>query len=285
MKHEYLVVLRIVAVSIAVLAHLADTNVASAQRKEPLPKALEGVEIIEHPDTTIPLDLEFTDSSEKKVTLRQLFDSDRPVLLTLNYSNCPMLCSLQLNGLFDALKLMQWDMGDKFQMITISIDPLETPERADLTKRKYLKIYRRAGSIQGYHCLVGKEENIRALADAVGFHYKYDRDTRQYLHAAVTMVITPDGRISRYLYGVDYDPQTLRFSLLEAAEGKVGSPMEQILLFCFHYDAEKGRYGPAAFRLMQVGGCMTVLVLGSTIWILRRREKSRLRPERSEETE
>jgi protein SCO1 len=192
----------------------------------------------------------------------------------LNYSNCPMLCSLQLNGLFDALKRMPWAIGDKFEMVTVSFDPLETPERARLTKQKYLEIYRRAGAAEGWHFLTGNEGNIKKLTDAVGFRYRYSESQRQYIHVAVTYILTPEGHLSRYLYGVTYDPQTLRLSLLEATDGKIGSTTDQILLFCYHYDAESGRYGPAAYRLMQLGGAITMLILGGGIWMLRRREKA-----------
>jgi protein SCO1 len=263
---------RIAAMALMILG-FAIVLPARAERTEPLPKELEGVGVTEHLGDQIPLDLAFVDSDGKPVALKQYFDGRRPVVLTLNYSNCPMLCSLQLNGLFDALKRMPWDIGDKFQMITVSFDPLETPERAQMTKQKYLEIYRRAGAAEGWHFLTGREENIKKLTDAVGFRYRYSEAKHQYFHAAVTFILTPDGHVSRYLYGVQYDPQTVRLSLLEAADGKIGSTTDQILLFCFHYDAESGRYGPAAFRLMQVGGGFTVLLVGGGIWMLRRREK------------
>jgi len=225
----------------------------------------------------VPLDLECVDSDGKPGVLKQFFVGRRPVVLTLNYSNCPMLCSLQLNGLFDALKRMPWEIGGKFEMITVSFDPLETPQRARKTKQKYLNVYRRPGAAAGWHFLTGQEENIKRLADAVGFRYRYSEAQRQYIHAAVTFILTPDGRVSRYLYGVEYDPQTIRLSLLEATDGKIGSTVDQILLFCYHYDAESGRYGPAAFRLMQLGGGLTVLVVGGGIWILWRRDKAKSR--------
>lgn len=255
----------------ALLMTLAIASPCAAQRAEVLPRALREVGVDEHLDRRIPLDLKFVDSSGAAVSLDKYFDGQRPVLLTLNYSNCPMLCSLQLNGLFDGLEKMPWDLGDQFRMITVSIDPLETPQRARMTKQKYLKMYRRAGSADGYHCLTGREDQIQRLAEAVGFRYSYSADTGQYAHAAVTMVLTPDGRLSRYLYGVDYDPQTVRFSLLEAGEGQIGTTVEQILLFCFHYDSAKGRYGPAAFRLMRLGGALTVFVLVVAVLTLRRR--------------
>jgi protein SCO1 len=250
---------------------------ARAQRAEPLPEELKGVGVTEHPGEQIPLDLEFVDSDGKPVMLKQFFDGKRPVVLTLNYSNCPMLCSLQLSGVFDALKRMPWAVGDQFDMITVSFDPLETSERARMTKQKYLDIYRRAGAAEGWHFLTGREEDIKKLADAVGFRYRYSEVKRQYFHVAVTFILTPDGRLSRYLYGVEYDPQTLRLAMVEAAGGKIGSTTDQILLFCYHYDAESGRYGPAAFRLMQLGGGLTILIGGGAIWILRRREKAKMR--------
>jgi protein SCO1 len=258
--------------AVATMVFLAATA-AKAQRAEPLPKELEGVGVTEHLNEQVPLDLPFIDSNGKKVRLKQYFDGKRPVMLTINYSNCPMLCSLQLNGLFKALGSMKWDIGDQFEMVTVSMDPLETPERAHMTRQKYLKIYQRPGAAKGWHFLTGREENINQLANAVGFRYQYSAEKRQYLHVAVTFILTPDGRVSRYLYGVEYDPQTLRLSLLEASDGKIGTTTDRILLFCFHYDAQSGRYGPAAFRLMQVGGGFTVLVLGVAIWTLRRREK------------
>lgn len=246
-----------------------------AQRKEPLPQELEGVGVTEHLNQALPLELEFVDSSGKRVKLQQFFDGRRPVVLTLNYSDCPMLCSLHLNGLFAALKRMPWDIGDKFQMITVSINPQESPERARMTKQKYMEAYGRPGAAEGWHFLTGREEDIKRLADAVGFHYRFLADSRQYLHAAVTFILTPDGRVSRYLYGVQYEAQTLRLSLLEAADGKIGTAADQILLFCFHYDADQHRYGPAAFRLLQVGSGLTVVILGGVVLILRRRDKGR----------
>jgi protein SCO1 len=266
---------RLTATTAVAIVGLAIAPQAQADRKEPLPPELEGVGVTEHLGDQSPLDLEFVDSDGKPVVLKQFFDGKRPVVLTLNYSNCPMLCSQQLNGVFKALKQMPWNLGEQYEMVTVSFDPLETPERARLTKQKYLDIYRRAGADEGWHFLTGKEANIHKLTEAVGFRYKYSESKRQYFHQAVTFILTPDGRISRYLYGVEYDPQTFRLSLLEAADGKIGSTTDQILLFCFHYDAESGRYGLAATRLMQVAGGITVVVVAGLIWMLRRREKAK----------
>ncbi len=256
---------------------------AWGQRTEPAPAELEGVEVSEHLDAPIPLDLPFVDSDGSGVALADFFDGTRPVILTMNYSNCPMLCSLQLNGLFGGLEKLDWDIGGNFQMITVSIDPKETPERAELTKQKYLKAYGRPGVAAGWHCLTGREEDIRKLARTVGFGYARIPGTEDYAHAAVTMICTPDGRVSRYLYGIEYPAQTLRFALLEAAEGKIGSTVDHVLLFCFQYDAERGRYGPAAVRIMQAGGALTIVVLGSVLAVFWRREMKRTKPP-SEET-
>jgi protein SCO1/2 len=232
---------------------------------------LNDVGIEEQRGGQIPLDLPFIDSSGQAVVLHDLFDGTRPVLLTLNYSNCPMLCSLQLDGLFTGLQEMPWALGENFQMVTVSIDPLETPQRAQLTKQKYLKLYGRATAANGWRVLTGKEEHIQRLADAVGFHFQYVPATREYAHAAAAIILTPDGRVSRYLYGVEYDPQTIRLSLVEAGEGKIGSAVDQVLLFCFHYDETKGRYGPAAAALMRTGAALTVLCLGCMLFAFWRR--------------
>jgi protein SCO1/2 len=258
---------------------------AAAQRLEPAPKELEEVGVVEHLGVQAPLDLPFVESDGSDVTFGDFFDGTRPVILTLNYSNCPMLCSLQLTGLFQGLEGMEWDLGESFQMVTVSIDPKESPERAQLTKQKYLKMYGRPGVAAGWHCLVGEEKNIRQLANTVGFGYTYVEDTGEYAHAAVTMILTPDGRLSRYLYGVEYDPQTIRLSLVEAAEGKIGSAMDQILLFCFHYDETKGRYGPAAAAVMRIGGTLTLLGLGVVVLVFWRRGAARDAEQKVETTE
>jgi protein SCO1/2 len=256
---------------VGVVAAISLADSADA-RKEKTPEPLEEVGVTEKLDAQVPLDLRFVDTAGEPVKLGDYFDGTRPVLLTMNYSDCPMLCSLQLNGLFEGLGRMRWNIGEEFEMITVSIDPLETPQRARLTKQKYLKMYGRPGVAGGWHCVVGEEDNIRKLADTVGFGYNYDPVSKQYGHAAVTMVLTPEGRVSRYLYGVEYDPQTLRLSLLEASEGEIGSTTDQILLYCFQYDAEAGRYAPAAFRIMQVGGVLTVVALGGVLAVFWRRE-------------
>ncbi len=245
-----------------------------AQIAGPVPEELDEVEIVEHVDELIPLDLEFVDENGAPVRLQDYFDGERPVLLTLNYYGCPMLCGLQLNGMVDAMKLMDWTPGQEFEFVTVSINPLETHTLARLKKQNYIKEYERPEAAQGWHFLTGHRVAIDSLATATGFGYEYIEKTGEYSHAAVALVVTPDGRLSRYLYGVLFDPKTIKYSLVEAGEGKIGSPLDQIILFCFHYDAEAGAYAPVAMNIMRLGAMLTALVVGgvlSLFWIRDRR--------------
>lgn len=261
------------------------TTTLRAERTEPAPEQLQDVGVEEHLDVQLPLELTFIDSNGEEVQLGDLFDGKTPVILTMNYSNCPMLCSLQLNGLFEGLQGVNWDLGKQYRMITIGIDPKETPERAEETKQKYLKIYGRDGAGDGWHCLTGKEADIRKVADAVGFGYSYLPETGEYAHAAVTMVCTPDGHTSRYLYGVEYPAQTVRLALLEASEGKIGTTMDRVLLFCFQYDETRGRYAPSAVKIMKAGGVLTLIFLGALLGIYWVRETRKAHSEEADETQ
>ena len=231
-------------------------------RKEPAPKELEGVGVTEELGAEVPGELVFTDSSGQEVRLASLFDGDRPTLLTMNYSDCPMLCNLQLNALVESLAEMPWTLGDQYQVVTVSLDPKESPERAAATKERYLRQYRENADNHGWHFLVGSEANIRALADAVGFGYRYSEERQEYLHQAAIMVLGPRGVVSRYLYGLVYSPQTVRLSMVEASQGKQVSTLDAIVLYCFYYDPNSGSYTPVVRNIMKVGGAVTVLLLG-----------------------
>ena len=237
------------------------------------PDVIDEIGVDEHLGERIPLDLEFQHHSGRPAKLGDFFEGDRPVILTLNYSSCPMLCSLQLDGLVNALSEVSLVLGEDYRIVTVSIDPTEGPLDARKTMQKYMQKYGREDVTSGWDFLVGKDENIRALADAVGFRYQFVEESGEYAHTAVDMICTPDGRLSRYLYGVTLDPTTVRLSLVESSNGEIGTPMDQILLFCFRYDPESGSYAAFARNLMKVGGVGIVVVLAVFLFVMIRRER------------
>lgn len=257
----------------AVLSAIAGAGSVSAAPLDAKPEEIQNAGVDEHLDQQIPLDAVFRNEEGRVVRLREVFNGDLPVILSLNYSNCPMLCSLQLTGLTNSLKQLEWSAGKEFRVVSVSIDPSEQPHRALETRQKYLRLYGRGSS--GWQFLVGKQSSIDQVTDAVGFRYQFVPERNEYAHPAVAVLCTPDGRISRYLYGIDFPEQTMRLSLVEASEGKIGDSGDQLLLFCFHYDPATGTYAPRAARLaMSVGGCFTVLVLSGGILMLRSRERA-----------
>ncbi len=238
-------------------------------------EALEGVGIEQKLDAQVPLELMFRDEKGTMVRVGQYFDS-LPVLVTLNFSDCPQLCHVQLDQLTDGLREIDLSPGKDFRILTISIDPLETPQRAAQTKKKYVERYMRPEAAEGWHFLTGTEANIRAFADAVGFSYKYVNDDVKYAHPPAAIFITPKGRIARYLNSVGYyEPTNLRFSLIEAGDGKIGGFVDQFFLNCFYYNAEENRYVLFATNFMKLGALVTVLAL-AIFWLrMRRFERSR----------
>lgn len=272
-----------IAIAAAIALLLAGS--VRAQQIQPLPEELEGVGITEHPDARLPLDAVFTDESGTQVVLGDYFQSGRPVLLNLVYYSCPMLCTLVLNGMTEAMKPLDWTPGKEFEIVTVSFEARETPSLARIKKQNYLNDYGRPDAGPGWHFLVGGEESVRALTKTVGFGYRWVEEQNQYAHQAAIFVITPDGRISRYLYGVMFDPTTLRLSLVEAGKGKVGSPLDRIVLYCFHYDPNTGKYSIAANNIMRVGGVLTVFALGTVLtvlWTKDRRKRTSSEPTESQ---
>jgi protein SCO1/2 len=247
-------------------------------RIEPIPAPLARVGVDERLDAALPLQLTFQDDVGRDVTLGSYFRPGRPVLLTLNYYRCPMLCTLELNGLVAGMKELPWTPGDEYTVVTVSIDPRETPALARAKKRSYLEDLGRPSADAGWHFLTGSPASIAALTTAVGFSFEYDKETDQYGHAAVVMLATPEGRVSRYLYGVTFEPATLKLALLSASKGAIGSTWERFILYCYHYDAERGRYTLQAMSIMRAGGALTALVLASVVggfWLRDRRHASR----------
>jgi protein SCO1/2 len=231
--------------------------------------ALEGVGITEHLDAQLPLDITFKDDSGNEVVLGQYFTNEKPIIITLNYYRCPMLCSLTLNGLTAGLEEMDWTLGDEFEVITLSINPDEKPPLAKKNKEGYLGHYSREGAEKGWHFLTGDQENITKLADSLGFGYVFDSNTGEFHHTASIMFITPDGRISKYMNDVQFKGQDLRFALIEASEGRIGTMLDTLLLFnCFQYDPDSNSYTPVAWKLMRTGGVLMLVVLGVGLAVL-----------------
>lgn len=235
------------------------------------PDLLKDVGIDQKLNNSVPLDLVFRDEHGQPVELGQYFGS-KPVVLTLVYYNCPMLCTQVLNGLDRGLKALPMEIGKDFNVVTVSIDPTEKPVLAEAKQALYTGIYGRPGAAQGWHFLTGDEPQIKQLADAVGFRYAYDPDSKQFAHASAIMMLTPEGKISRYFYGVQYPERDLRLGLVEASQGKIGSPVDQVLLFCYHYDAHTGKYGLLISRVIQLAGGLTVLIGGIFLILLFRSE-------------
>ncbi|MFZ0642112.1 MAG: SCO family protein, partial [Candidatus Acidiferrales bacterium] len=235
------------------------------------PDLLKQVGIDQKLNQSVPLNLTFRDEHGQTVRLGQYF-GQRPVILTLVYYNCPMLCTQVLNGVESGLKELPLDIGKQFNVVTVSIDPSEGHVLAEVKQEMYTGMYGRPGATEGWHFLTGDEPQIKQLADAVGFRYAYDPETKQFAHASAIMILTPDGKISRYLYGIQFPSRDLRLGLVEASEGKIGSPVDAILLFCYHYDPHTGKYGLLISHVIQAGGAITLLVLGALVLVLFRGE-------------
>jgi protein SCO1 len=219
----------------------------------------------------VPLDLQFTDETDKTVRLGDYF-GNKPVILVLAYYRCPMLCTLVLNGLSQAMRDLPFTIGKEFNVVTVSFDPRETPDLAAAKKKTYVASFGRPEA-EGWHFLTGKPAAIDTLTKAVGFRYVYDAKQDQYLHTSGIMVVTPGGKISKYFYGISFPARDLRLGLVEASADKIGSPTDQILLYCFHYDPATGKYSANILTLVRIGGALTVIALIGLVWFLMRREK------------
>jgi protein SCO1/2 len=256
---------------------VAWTAVASAQVVRESPAELKKIDVVERLGGRIPLDLRFTDETGSQVRLGDYFASDRPVILVLGYYRCPMLCNLVFNGLADAVQQLDLRLADQYTIITVSIDSVETPQLAAAKKANYVKSMSRGDSLTGWHFLVGEAGQSRALAEAVGFKYYWDEQSKQWAHPALVTLLSPDGVISRYLYGVEFPVRDLRLGLLEASEGKIGNTVDRIILYCYHYDPEAGGYVVFAENVMRLGGVATVILLGALLvflWVREHRRRS-----------
>ena len=241
-------------------------------RRPPLPAALRDVGIDQRLNEQVPLDLVFRDEEGVARPLSSYFGR-KPVVLALVYYQCPMLCTQILNGLVSSLRSVSFRAGEEYEVVAVSIDPTETPQLALEKQKQYVKRYGHGPA--GWHFLTGDESQIKPLASAVGFRYVYDPKTKLFAHASAIMVLTPQGRLSRYLYGVDYAARDMRLALVEASENRIGTPVDQILLFCYHYDPVTGKYGAAALSLMRFAGITFVLILSTFLIVMWRRDLRR----------
>jgi protein SCO1/2 len=264
------------AAAVILLLGVSLAAAGSARADAQLPPSLQGVGFDQKLDAQVPLDLYFRDESGQAVRLGDYF-GERPVILVLAYYRCPMLCTEVLNGLVRALLELPLDVGRDFAVLTVSFDPRETPELAAAKKKTYLERYGRPGAEAGWHFLTGEQEPIDRLTQAVGFRYRYDAVNDQFAHASGIMVLTPQGRISRYFYDISYSPRDLRLGLVEASSGRIGSASDQVLLFCFHYNPAEGKYGAAVMNLVRLGGALTIVAVAVFVFVLWRQERRKAR--------
>jgi len=238
---------------------------------------LRKIDIVEHLGSQVLGDLKFTDDHGRPVQLSDYFNHEKPILLTLAYYRCPMLCNLVLNGVANGVKELEWQPGEKFQMVTVSFDVRDSVSVAAAKKKNYLGSIGANVDESGWAFLIGDSLQSKALADMVGFKYFYVPERQEYAHAAVAILLSPEGKIMRYLYGIDFPAQDLKFGLLEASEGRIGTTVEKFILYCFHYDPSAKGYVLFAQNLMKVGGLVTVVVLALVVTLLWRAERRRNR--------
>ena len=244
-----------------------------------LPTALKDVRIEQKLNQQLPLDLTFRDESGQAVKLGQFF-GQRPVVLSLVYYSCPMLCTQVLNGMLESIRVLPFELGKDYDVVTISFDPRETPQLAESKKKiyvGYLPEKMQASANAGWHFLTADPESIRQITDAVGFRYHYDESTKQFAHASGIMIATPQGKLSRYYYGISYSARDMRLGLIESSENKIGTAADELLLYCYHYDPAKGKYGAAVMNIVRAGGIATLIIIAGMFFVLRRRTPAQLR--------
>ena len=259
--------------TILVLAIVAPAQLTKEPPVKLLPPDLKDVGIHQQLNHQVPLDLQFKDDSGKTIKLGDYFGHGKPVILNLVYYQCPMLCGESLIGLSSTLRMLKLNMGDDYDVVTVSFDWRETPDLAQKKKAAYVERYGRDGATFGWHFLTGDEKNVKALAGAVGFHFKWDEKTNQWAHAPAIMIVTPQGRLAQYYYGVEYPPKDVRLGLIEASQNHIGNLVDEVLLYCYHYDPRTGKYGAVITNIMRLGGVVTMVLLGGFLIVMFRRER------------
>lgn len=263
---------RLTGALLAGFACLALGVAAQAQGPDVAAKKLQRAGFDQNLGAQIPLDLTFLDESGRPVKLAEYFNGERPVILTLNYYACPMLCTLILNGVVDCAKALPFEPGRDYDLVTVSFDPRDTPELAAAKKANYVKSLGREGAEKGWHFLCGKKPEIDALCKATGFSYVFDEKTGEFGHASGIMVATPQGRLSHYFYGMEYLAKDVKLGLIDASKGKIGSPVEKLLLWCLHYDPTSGKYTASIMRMIQLACGLMVAAVAAFLFVQLRRE-------------
>jgi len=233
---------------------------------------LENVTFKQRLNTKLPLDAAFRDENDRPVTLAQYFDGKKPVVLAFVYYSCPMLCTQVMNGVSRAVKVLPFSAGKDFDVVFVSFDPRDRPETAAAKKAELMSYWSMQNQSGAWHLLTGEAPAIKAITSAAGFNYQWDEKTQQFAHMSGVLVITPDGRLSRYFYGIEYSPKELRLALVESGQGHVGSMVDELLLYCYHYDPASGRYGAVVMNLVRLGGVLTLVLLGAFFVLARRRD-------------
>lgn len=246
----------------------------AGQASTGLPPVLKKVGIDQHLNEQLPLDAVFKDEQGRDVRLGQFFNG-KPVVLSLVYYQCPMLCNQVMNGMLGSFRQISFNVGEQFEVVTVSFDPNETPALAAAKKQTYVAGYNRANGAAGWHFLTGDAANIKRLADAVGFRYTWDEQTKQFAHASGIMIATPEGKLARYYYGIDYPPKDLRLSLVEASANKIATPVDALMLYCYHYDPSTGKYGVVIMNVMRVAGVITIILIVGLLFLLRKISRRR----------
>ena len=273
------------SIAVSVLLFMLSAATLCAQGRGPMtggimsppatqrPPGLKFVGIEQHLNADVPVDLQFRDETGNTVKLADYFGHGRPVILNLGYYQCPMLCSEILQGLVGSMKALTFNLGQDFDVVTVSFDPSETPEMAAAKKRDIMKRYGRANTGQGWHFLTGQADQINALTRAVGYQYQFDPKTEQYAHAAAIVMLSPDHHVSGYFYGVEFSPKDLRLGLVQASHNKIGNFGDQVLLYCYHYDPRTGKYGAIISNILKLAGLMTILILGTFMFVMFRSDR------------
>jgi protein SCO1 len=254
-------------------AQLKAPESLNASNRNQQPSIFDRVGLDQKLNEQLPLETKFKDETGRDVTLGDYFHQGRPVVLALVYYDCPMLCDQVLNGMTSALEVLKFDAGKQFEVVAISFDPRETPELAAAKRKLFLDRYKRPGTEKGWHFLTGEKPAIDAVTQAVGFRYAWDEKTHQFAHASALTLLTPNGRVAQYYYGIEYSPKDMRLGMIEASSEKIGTITDQILLYCYHYDPTTGKYGAAILNVVRAGAVLTVALLAGFIFISVKKER------------